>query len=161
LCARLADMTTALDTGDSPAEEQLFAILEEMTMTDTAIRSTTGLLVYDDLAAAHDYIVGVYGLASGGVERDGDGHVVHAEVRAGDQIIMLHPAGPGYQSPRSAGAVTGMTVVTVDNADEHYARSVAGGAEILKEPTDMPYGVREYGARDLEEHLWYFHSPLE
>jgi DNA-binding transcriptional MerR regulator len=160
LCGRLADMTAALDTGDRPADDQLFAILEEMTMTDTAIRSTVGLLVYDDLAAAHDYLVRVYGLASGGVERDANGQVFHAEVRAGDQIIMLHPARAGYQSPRSVGAVTGMTVVTVDDADAHYARAAAAGAQIVKEPVDQPYGVREYGARDLEGHLWYFHSPL-
>ena len=72
-------------------------------------------------------IVGVYGLASAGVERDAAGHAVHAEVRVGDQIIMLHPSGDGYRSPRSLGAVTSMTVVTVDDADEHYARSVPGG----------------------------------
>ena len=28
-------------------------------------------------------------------------------------------------------------------------------------PTDQPYGVREYGARDLEGQLRYFHSALE
>lgn len=160
LCGRLADMTAALDHDDRPDSEQLFATLEEMTMNDPAVLSTTGLLVYDDLTSAHDYIVRVYGLASGGVERDAAGRVFHAEVRAGDQIIMLHPAGPGYQPPRSLGATTGMTVVTVDNADEHHARAAAAGADILKAPVDMPYGVREYGARDPEGHLWYFHSPL-
>jgi len=74
---------------------------------------------------------------------------------------MLHPSGGDYRSPRSLGAVTSMTVVTVDDADEHYARSVQAGAEILKEPVDQAYGVREYGARDREGQLWYFHSPLE
>jgi DNA-binding transcriptional MerR regulator/uncharacterized glyoxalase superfamily protein PhnB len=166
LCGRLADMAAALDAEALDGEEhpdggQLFATLEVMTMADTPIRATTGLLVYDDIAAAHDYIVSVYGLASGGVERDAAGHVFHAEVRAGDQIIMLHPPGDGYRSPRSLGAVTSMTVVTVDDADEHYAHSVQAGAEILKPPVDQAYGVREYGARDLEGQLWYFHSPLD
>jgi DNA-binding transcriptional MerR regulator/uncharacterized glyoxalase superfamily protein PhnB len=161
LCGRLADMASALDTEDHPAAGQLFATLEEMTMSDTTITSTTGLLVYDDLGAAHDYIVAVYGLASAGVERNADGAVIHAEVRAGDQIIMLHPSGDGYQSPRSVGAVTSMTVVTVDDADAHYARSVQAGAEIVSAPVDQAYGVREYGARDPEGQLWYFHSPLD
>jgi DNA-binding transcriptional MerR regulator/uncharacterized glyoxalase superfamily protein PhnB len=161
LCGRLADMTEALDREDHPDGGQLFSTLEVMTMTDTAIRSTTGLLVYDDIGAAHDYIVGVYGLASAGVEHDAAGHVIHAEVRAGDQIIMLHLSGGDYCSPRSLGAVTSMTIVTVDNADVHYACSVQAGAEILREPVDQAYGVREYGARDLEGQLWYFHSPLD
>ncbi len=160
LCARLADMTAALERDDQPAGEQLFSTLEEMTMIDTVIRAATGMLVYDDLAAAHDYIVRVFGLASGGLERDGEGRVTHAEVRAGDQIIMLHPSGSRYRSPRSLGAVTSMTVVTVDDADEHYARSVAAGAEIVSEPIDQAYGVREYGARDPEGQLWYFHAPI-
>jgi MerR family transcriptional regulator, thiopeptide resistance regulator len=34
------------------------------------------------------------------------------------------------------------------------------GAEIVSEPVDQAYGVREYGARDPEGQLWYFHSPL-
>jgi DNA-binding transcriptional MerR regulator/uncharacterized glyoxalase superfamily protein PhnB len=139
LCGRLADMTEALDGAEHPghpAPGQLFATLEEMTMTDAVARSTTGLLVYDDLAAAHDYIVSVYGLASAGIERDSGGRVFHAEVRAGDQVIMLHPSGDGLQSPRSLGAVTSMTVVTVDDVDAHYAHSVAAGAEIVSAPLD-------------------------
>lgn len=51
-----------------------------------------------------------------------------------------------------------MTVVSVDDADAHHARALRAGADILKEPVDQPYGVREYGARDLEGQLWYFQS---
>jgi uncharacterized glyoxalase superfamily protein PhnB len=53
-----------------------------------------------------------------------------------------------------------MTVVGVENADAHYALVVQNGAEVIKAPIDQPYEVREYGARDLEGHLWYLHSPL-
>lgn len=130
-------------------------------MLGSAIHTTTGMLVYDDIAAAAGYIVRVYGLTGGEVEHDGAGRAVHAEVRAGDQVIWLHPAGNGYQSPRSAGAVTSMTVVGVDDADAHHASSAAAGAVIIEEPVSQPYGVREYGARDPEGQLWYFHSPLD
>jgi MerR family transcriptional regulator, thiopeptide resistance regulator len=160
LCARLSGMVGQLDLRDHPTTEQLFTILEEMTMLDPAIRGTTGLLVYDDLAAAHDYIVRVFGLTAGPLERDASGRVVHAEVRAGDQVIWLHPAAREYQSPRTLGGVSAMTVVAVDDADAHYARSVQAGAMIISEPVDQDYGVREYGARDPEGQLWYFHSPL-
>lgn len=162
LCTRLAVMAAELGRQDNPSPEQLFSTMEEMTMLDdTAVRGTTGLLVYDDLAAAQEYIVRVYGLSAGPLERDADGRAVHGEVRAGDQVIWLHPAGSGFRSPRSLGGVSGMTVVNVDDVDAHYARSAAAGADILKQPVDQPYGVREYGARDLEGQLWYFQSALE
>jgi uncharacterized glyoxalase superfamily protein PhnB len=70
------------------------------------------------------------------------------------------PAAEGCRSPRTLGAVTGMTVIAVDDADAHHARSVAAGATIVEEPVDQAYGVREYGARDPEGQLWYFQSPL-
>ena len=73
------------------------------------ISSTTGPPVYGDLAAARDYIVRVYGLTPGPLDRDGGGRAGHGEVRAGDQVIWLHPAGKEYQSPRSLRGVSGMT----------------------------------------------------
>jgi len=162
LCTRLAGMAEELDRHDHPSAEQLFATLEEMAMLDRTIHSTTGLLVYDDLAAAQEYIVRVYGLTPGPLERDAGGRAVHGEVRAGDQVIWLHPAGKEYQSPRSLGGVSGMTVIAVDDADAHYARSVEAGAAIIEEePVNQLYGVREYGARDPEGQLWFFHSPLD
>jgi uncharacterized glyoxalase superfamily protein PhnB len=51
--------------------------------------------------------------------------------------------------------------LAVDDADAHHARAVQAGADVIEKPIDQPYGVREYGARDLEGHLWYFHSALE
>lgn len=129
-------------------------------MLDTTVHGTTALLVYDDLVAAHEYLVRVFGLTAGAVHLDDRGRAVHAEVRAGDQVIWLHPSAEGYRSPRSLGAVTGMTVVVVEDVDAHHDRSVAAGAEIVEAPVDQDYGVREYGVRDLEGQLWYFHAPL-
>jgi MerR family transcriptional regulator, thiopeptide resistance regulator len=160
LCNQLATMAAELAQQENPSPEQLFSTLEEMTMLD-GIRSTTGLLVYDDISAAQDYIVRVFGLTAGVMERDTEGNVGYREVRAGDQVIGLHPSSKDFQSPRSAGTVTGMTVIAVDNADAHYARSVDAGAQIVEEPVDQPYGIREYGARDPEGQLWFFHSPLD
>jgi MerR family transcriptional regulator, thiopeptide resistance regulator len=131
-----------------------------MAMLDsTTIRGTTGLLVYDDVERAQEYLVRVFGLTPGELIHDASGRATHGEVRAGDQVIWLHPAGEGYRPPGSLGAASSMTVVNVDDADSHYAHSVAEGAEIIEEPTDQEYGVREYGARDPEGQLWYFHSP--
>lgn len=95
--------------------------------------------------AAHDYIVRV----------SAEGVTQFREVRAGDQVIGLHPAGrEGFSSPKSVGAVTGTTVISIDDTDAHYARSVAAGARIVCEPLDQPYGIREYGASDPGGQLW-------
>jgi DNA-binding transcriptional MerR regulator/uncharacterized glyoxalase superfamily protein PhnB len=161
LCTRLSDMAAERARHDGPGIDQMFGALEEMTMLGSTVHSTTALLVYDDLAAAHEYLVRVFGLTAGDVERNAGGTVVHAEVRAGDHVIWLHPAGHGYQSPQTLGAATGMTVLVVDDVDGHHARTVAAGGIIIEEPVDQNYGVREYGARDPEGQLWFFHSPVD
>lgn len=161
LCSRLTVMAAEIDRRQDLTTDQLFSTLEEMTMLDTAINGTTSFLVYDDLGAAHEYISRVFGLTPGLVERNSAGQVVHAEVQAGDHLIMLHPSGTEYRSPRSLGGVTSMTIVAVTDIDAHYARSVRAGAEIIEEPVDQDYGYREYGARDLEGQLWFFHQPID
>jgi uncharacterized glyoxalase superfamily protein PhnB len=51
--------------------------------------------------------------------------------------------------------------VHVDDLDAHFARVEAAGGEIRQEPTAVPYGVREYRARDSEGGLWSFMEPLD
>lgn len=160
LCVRLSAMAAELARQAHPSSADLFTILEDMTMLDDSIRNTISILVYEDLPAAHEYLVRVYGLSPGPLTRDDSGRVIHGEVQAGEHAIWLHPAGREFRSPRALGGASGMTVVAVDDADAHYVRSVGAGAEIIEEPVDQPYAVREYGARDLEGQLWFFHSPI-
>ena len=161
LSAHLRAIAGEIGGSGDASPDTLFRIMEEMSMLDTPIRSTTTLLVYDDLPAAHMYLIDTFGLTAGSLECDPDGRAVHGELFAGDQSIWLHPSGNGYRSPRELGGVSSMIVIAVDDADAHYAYNKEHGADILKAPVDQPYGVREYGARDLEGHLWYFHSPLD
>jgi MerR family transcriptional regulator, thiopeptide resistance regulator len=161
LCTQLATIAAELADQDNPSPEKLFSTVEEMIMMDGIIHGTTGLLLYDDVDAAHDYIVRVFGLTSGQMWKSDEGVTQYREVRAGDQVIGLHPTGAkGFRSPRSVDAVTSMTVISVDDTDAHYARSVAADAKIVCEPVDQAYGIREYGASDPEGQLWWFQSPL-
>ncbi len=161
LCTRLAAMAAELARQENPSPQELFSTVEEMITMNGTIHDTTGLLIYDDVDAAHDYIVRVFGLATGQVWKSGEGVTQFREVRAGERVIGLHPAGAkGFLSPRSAGAVTGTTVISVDDTDAHYARTVAAGANIVCEPVDQAYGIREYGASDPEGQIWWFQSPL-
>src|SRR3974390_2656708 len=93
-----------------------------------------------DIGASHDFLVGVFGFDSAGLERTPSGEVVHGEVRAGERRIWLHrtsePA--GLATPTSLGGAGGGMVVHVDDVDAHFAKVKAGGATILSEPTDQP-----------------------
>ncbi len=71
---------------------------------------------------------------------------------------------PGTGGPGQSwkiGALAQATGLKVPGADAHHARAVQARPDIIEEPADQPDGVREYGARDLEGQLWYFHSALE
>jgi uncharacterized glyoxalase superfamily protein PhnB len=127
----------------------------------TEFQRTIPLLVYDDIERAHDFLVDAFGFGAGGIERDGDGQVVHGEVVVGDGRIWLHRVTPEHEmaSPRTMDAAAGGLVVHVDDVDAHYERARAAGASIDSEPTDQPYGQREYGVRDPEGHRWWFATP--
>lgn len=119
------------------------------------------LLVYRDIQAAHDFLVNAFGFESGGVHLGPDGHPVHGEVRVGGTDVWLHRVTPEHKmaSPESVDMAVGGMVVHVADVDEHFVRARDAGAVIESEPTDQPYGQREYEARDPEGHRWWFATP--
>jgi MerR family transcriptional regulator, thiopeptide resistance regulator len=128
-------------------------------MTSTSFQDVIPVVPYQDIRAGHDFLVDVLEFSSAGLVEDGDGQVVHAEVRAGDRRIWLHAAAGGLSTPRVAGAATAGIVVHVADVDAHFAHAKAKGATILREPTDEDYGQREYGVQDPEGHNWYIATP--
>jgi uncharacterized glyoxalase superfamily protein PhnB len=118
-------------------------------------------LVYQDITAAHDFLVAVFGFESGGVDCDPSGVPVHAEVRSNGQVIWLHRVVIELNLVAQnslPGASSGLVVHLVD-VDAHCERARRAGALIDREPQDMPYGQREYSVRDLEGHRWWFATP--
>ena len=87
---------------------------------------------------------------------------MHAEVRNGDAAIWLHAVTAEHEmaSPRGAATAHGGLEVVVPDVDAHFAHAKAAGARIDREPADQDYGLREYAARDPENHRWWFSSPL-
>ena len=65
------------------------------------------------------------------------------------------------ESPLVADVANSGLVVFVDDVDAHYQHARWAGARIESEPVDQPYGQREYGARDLEGHRWWFTTPAK
>jgi len=109
-------------------------------------------LRYRDEQAAMAWLERAFGFARHAVFTDDDGDVVHAEMRLGPGIVMIGAA------PESE---EGFNVyVHVEDVDAHHARAVSAGAEITRPLADTGYGSREYGARDLDGHYWYFGTYL-
>lgn len=171
LDARLADLARVRERvravedrllhGTRPGDDALLDLLSGLSSDEPALTRRITLLVYRDIAAGHSYLVDVLGLAPGQIAYDGD-RAVHGEVHAGDGVVWLHREAPEHRmvSPLTTGSVTASLAILVDDVDAHYARVAATGAAIDYEPTDMPYGVREYSVRDPEGHLWSFQTPL-
>ena len=157
---RVRAVEARLLTGDRPGDEELLDLLAGLGDEPTAVRRLT-LLVYRDIEAAQRHLVDVFGLVAGELARDGDGQVVHGEVFAGDGVIWMHQESEEFRlaSPATSGTASHCMAVDVDDVDAHHARTAAAGGQILYEPTDMPYGVREYAARDPEGGLWSFMQP--
>ncbi|MCW2756909.1 MAG: MerR family transcriptional regulator [Nocardioidaceae bacterium] len=159
---RVTSVEEALQSADATSDEELASLLQGVTELDPGPLRRLTLLVYDDIEAAHDHLVTVFGFGPGTLTRDESGVVHHGEIHVGDGVVWMHHASPlhGLASPRSLGASTHCMAVFVDDVDEHHRRAVAAGAEVVTPPRDMEYGVREYDARDIEGGLWSFMQPL-
>ena len=72
--------------------------------------------------------------------------------------IWLHRANPAddLTSPSALPSQSTGLAVLVPDVDAHHAHACARGAAVDSCPVDQPYGRREYGARDLEGHRWWF-----
>lgn len=130
--------------------------------------STTSTLIpclrYHDAPAAIDWLCEAFGFERQAVHADGN-TVHHAQLTFGNGMIMLGSASGGgewgryiAQPEEVGGRETQSPCVIVSNADAHYARAKAAGAEIVIEPADQDYGGRGYACKDPEGHLWWFGS---
>jgi uncharacterized glyoxalase superfamily protein PhnB len=131
--------------------------------TDT--RSTIiPCLRYRNAPAAIAWLDKAFGFEKQAVYADGD-TVHHAQLVFGGGMIMLGSADNASEWGRHiaqpdeiGGRETQSACVIVADADAHYARAKAAGAEILIDIADQDYGGRGYACRDLEGHIWWFGS---
>lgn len=119
-------------------------------------------LRYADAPTAIEWLCKVFGFEKVLVVRGEDGTIAHAQLAFGNGMIMLSSAGNNpydalVKPPAAIGGIgTQSPYIIVENADRHYAQSVAAGAEIVFELKDEDYGGRGYSCKDLEGHLWNF-----
>jgi uncharacterized glyoxalase superfamily protein PhnB len=109
-------------------------------------------LRYPDARAAIDFLCAAFGFDEHAVH-ERDGLIAHAELRLGDDWVML-----GDARAATVDLPSGPTTiyVVVDDPDAHHDRAVAAGAEIVRGLTDMDYGSREYAASDPAGNQWSF-----
>jgi uncharacterized glyoxalase superfamily protein PhnB len=113
-------------------------------------------LLYEDAAAAVEYLERTFGFELRRSEIGGAGRA-HNELLLGDDgLVMLGQAGKGFSSPRTLGAFPpSMIHVYVDDVEALHLRSTDAGADV----TDLelsPAGDRRFTATDPEGQIWVF-----
>lgn len=112
-------------------------------------------LRYRDARAAIDWLERAFGFEPVQVHDGQDGAVAHADMRAGDGMIMLgtQPEDGGRFGDRVG---LGWTYVATPDVEALFERARAAAAEITMELTDQDYGSRDFSCRDPEGNQWSF-----
>ncbi len=120
---------------------------------------------YDRAADAVDWLCNAFGFERQAVYEGDGGRVEHAELTFAGGMVMLGSTTDDPNSeydqftaqPRELdGRNTSAPYIVVDDADAHYERAKAAGAEILREIVTEDYGGRGYTCADPEGFVWNF-----
>jgi uncharacterized glyoxalase superfamily protein PhnB len=102
-------------------------------------------LPYRDVREAAEWLCRAFGFRERLQIGDHRAQLVYED---GAVIVIEGEAGPSH------------LLVRVADADTHRAQAEAAGATVLSEPTDWPYGERQYSAEDLGGHRWTFSESI-
>jgi len=114
------------------------------------------VLIYPDVREAVAWLSAAFGFAER--LRIGENH--RSQLQFGDGALIVGDV-RGERRPPRPGEVAHSVLVRVEDARAHCERAREHGARILMEPTDMPYGERQYNAEDFAGHQWTFSETLE
>jgi uncharacterized glyoxalase superfamily protein PhnB len=107
------------------------------------------VLEYEDIATAITWLEEKFGFTErwrAGTHR--------AQLSFGDSAIAITEANPAKQIAKTA------IMIRVKNLAAYYERAHKEGAEILRPPSDFPYGERQYTVRDIGGHVWTFSQTI-
>lgn len=79
--------------------------------------------------------------------------------RAGGTTFMLGRC-PSVPAATELGDHSYVAYLRVDDVDAFHRRAVAAGAEVLKAPSDEPWGMRELGLRSPDGHRFTLGQSL-
>jgi uncharacterized glyoxalase superfamily protein PhnB len=124
---------------------------------------------YRDVAAASEWLIATFGFDKQHVGTADDGTIAVAHLSVGETMIILLPA-EGTELDRLmkqpdeiGGAETQNCYLVVEDADLHYAKAKAAGAEFVLDLKQYANGGRGFSCRDPEGHIWSFgtYDPWE
>jgi uncharacterized glyoxalase superfamily protein PhnB len=119
---------------------------------------------YKNAQKAIDWLCNAFSFEKHLIVNGENNTIAHAQLTYGNSMIMLsseneNEYGKLVKTPQSLnGNNTQAPYIVVDRIDEHYAKAVAAGAEMLIDIKDEEYGGRGYTCRDTEEYIWSFDS---
>lgn len=116
-----------------------------------------GVAPYLFVAGASDYIrflQDAFDAQDVGRSLTPDGRIANAQVQLSGTTLMISEASDAFPPSRAA------LYLYVDDADAATDRAVQAGAELIMEPSDMPYGDRQSGVRDQAGTIWWISQRL-
>jgi uncharacterized glyoxalase superfamily protein PhnB len=105
-------------------------------------------LAYSNIGEAIDHLCEAFGFTLR--IRIGDHR---AQLNVGDGAVILIEAAHNISLKTAI-------MVRVENVDAHCERTRRSGVRILREPTDYPYGERQYNVEDFAGHHWCFTQSI-
>jgi len=126
-------------------------------MPDTiaTYRTLTPYLVVPDADAEMHFLTTAFGATEVSCQRNGDGTVMHAELKVGDSLVMLGQASGQWK------ALSAALYLWMPDVDAVYARALESGATSQSAPEDKPYGHRNAGVVDRNGITWWIASPVK
>lgn len=120
------------------------------------------LMRYRDLAEAMSWLEQAFEFEKQIAVSDSDGAVIYGQMSYRGGLMMMGAVRDTdldklMRQPDEVGGVeTQSCYLVVDDADAHYARAQASGADIVLEIKSDGLGRRGYSCRDPEGHIWNF-----
>ncbi len=120
--------------------------------------TVTPSLTLDNAAEAIEWYKRALGAVENGRSVGPDGKIMHAELRIGNSVVMVHDALMGMKGPKAMGGSPVALYVYVEDADAAFNKAVAVGAKVYPGPMgqmgDQFWGDRSGSFSDPHGSSW-------
>jgi len=126
-------------------------------------RTLTLQLTVAGAAKYIDFLTRAFGAVEVGRAPGPDGRLIHALIRVGDAVLMLHDDFPEYcgGTPIAQGRWPLTLQLYVPDADAAFARAVDAGCQVLMPPSGQFWGDRYAQVKDPFGFTWAIATRME